>query len=63
MNGRKLYRSRSNRMITGVCGGIGEFFNIDPTLVRLGVVLLSLFTLGTAVVGYLIASVVVPNSP
>ena len=34
--GKKLYRSGSNRMLCGVCGGIGEYLNIDPTLVRLG---------------------------
>ena len=39
MDGKKLYRSRQNRMICGVCGGVGEYFNIDPTLIRLGVAL------------------------
>ena len=33
---KKLFRSRENRMICGVCGGVAEYFNIDPTLVRLG---------------------------
>jgi phage shock protein C len=32
---KKLYRSRENRMLGGVCGGLGEYFDIDPTLVRL----------------------------
>ena len=41
MHDRKLYRSSTNCMLAGVCGGIGEFFNIDPTLVRLGWVLFS----------------------
>ena len=40
MDGKKLYRSRKNRMLCGVCGGIGEYLNIDPTLVRLLAVLL-----------------------
>ena len=35
---KRLYRSEKNRMIAGVCGGIAEYFNIDPTLVRLGFV-------------------------
>ena len=35
---RKLYRSNTNRMICGVCGGIGEYLNVDPTLVRLSIV-------------------------
>ena len=41
---RKLYRSKRRRLLGGVCGGIGEMFNIDATLVRLLVVLLSFFT-------------------
>lgn len=40
MDGKKLYRSRKSRMLCGVCGGIGEYLNIDPTLVRLLAVLL-----------------------
>ncbi len=40
MNTRRLHRSRTNRMIAGVCGGLGEYFNINPTLVRLLFVLL-----------------------
>ncbi len=35
MNGKKLYRSESNRMLCGVCAGIAEYFDIDPTLIRL----------------------------
>ena len=40
MKGKKLYRSRENAMLAGVCGGIGEYFDIDPTLVRLAWVVL-----------------------
>ena len=40
MKGKKLYRSRENAMLAGVCGGIGEFFDIDPTIVRLAWVVL-----------------------
>ena len=36
---KKLYRSKASRMLCGVCGGIGEYFNIDPTLIRLAFVL------------------------
>ena len=35
MNGKRLYRSESNRMLCGVCAGIAEYFNLDPTLIRL----------------------------
>ena len=39
MNGKKLYKSRDNRMISGVCAGIAEYFNMDPTIIRLAWVL------------------------
>ncbi len=42
MKGKKLYRSESDRVLCGVCAGIAEYFDIDPTLVRLGWILLSL---------------------
>lgn len=64
MNGepKKLYRSRKERMIAGVCGGVGVYFGIDPTLVRL------LFVFGTLLGGpgllaYLIMLLVVPEEP
>ena len=44
---KKLFRSRENRMICGVCGGVAEYFNIDPTLVRLGWVLVAACSFGT----------------
>lgn len=61
MNGKKLYKSNTNRMICGVCGGLGEFFGIDPTIVRLIVVLLGCTT--TGIILYLIAAVIIPNDP
>ena len=39
---KKLYRSKTDRKIAGICGGLGEYFNVDPTLVRVGFVLLAL---------------------
>ena len=57
---KKLYRSESNRMIAGVCGGIAEYFDIDPTLVRLGFVLFCLAG-GSGVLAYLIAAIVIPK--
>ena len=56
---RKLYRSYSNRMLCGVCGGIGEFFHIDPTIVRLVWVLLSIP--GPGIIAYLLASIIIPT--
>lgn len=58
---RKLYRSRSERMIAGVCGGLGEYFGIDPTLVRLLFVVATLFGGPAGPVAYLIFMIVVPN--
>ena len=60
MEMKKLYRSESNRMIAGVCGGIAEYFDIDPTLVRLGFVLFCLAG-GSGVPAYLIAAIVIPK--
>ena len=62
MKGKKLYSSRENAMLAGVCGGIGEFFDIDPTLVRLAWVVLG-FCGGVGLWAYLIASVIIPQRP
>lgn len=59
----KLYRSHRERMISGVCGGIAEYFGADPTLVRLIAVLLTLVSFGSAVVAYIVMSIVVPEEP
>jgi phage shock protein C len=59
----KLYRSKNNKMIAGVCGGIGEYFKIDPTLVRLLWLLISLMSVGGGVVAYIIAWIIVPQEP
>ena len=61
-SGKTLRRSREHRMLSGVCGGIGEYFNIDPTLVRIGVVALTLFTGGTGLLAYGIAWIVMPEA-
>ncbi len=57
---KKLYRSSSNKMVAGVCGGIGEYFQIDPTLVRLGFVALS-FLAGGGLMVYILASIIIPS--
>lgn len=62
MNEKRLYKSRRSKMICGVCGGIAEYFNIDPTLVRLGFALLA-FGWGSGLLAYLIAAVVMPENP
>ena len=59
---KKLFRSSTDRKICGVCGGIAEYFNIDSTLVRLGVVLLSCLAFGAGVIAYIIAAIVMPEA-
>ncbi len=57
---KKLERSRSNRVVGGVCGGIANYLNMDPTLVRVLTVVLSLFT-GVPIVIYIVLLFVVPE--
>ncbi|NLN42420.1 MAG: PspC domain-containing protein, partial [Clostridiales bacterium] len=59
----KLYRSRSQKMIAGVCGGIAEYFNIDVTLIRLIWALVSIPSFGTGILVYIIASIIIPERP
>lgn len=62
MNGKKLYRSKDNAMLAGVCGGLGEFFGIDPTLIRLGWCVFS-FCAGAGIWAYIIAAFIIPSRP
>ena len=59
MSVKKLYRSAANRWLGGVCGGIGEYFNVDPTLIRL-VWILFLFAGGAGLLAYIIAWIIIP---
>lgn len=59
---RKLYRSRSDRIISGVCGGLGQFFGIDSTLLRIIFVLLAIFG-GSGIIIYLVMWLIVPEEP
>ena len=62
MNTKRLYRSRENRQIAGVCAGLAEYFNVDPTLVRL--VFVAMFLLGgPGILIYIIMMIVVPEEP
>ncbi|HEX2252671.1 MAG TPA: PspC domain-containing protein [Thermoanaerobaculia bacterium] len=59
-----LYRSRTNRMLAGVCGGIARHFNLDPTLVRILYVVISLFSAAVpGVLLYVILWIIVPEEP
>lgn len=57
---KKLHKSRHNKMIAGICGGIGEYFDIDPTLIRLGWVLFCAMG-GSGFVAYIIAAIIIPE--
>ena len=61
MNEKRLYRSRKSKMICGVCGGIGEYFNIDPTLIRLVFILFG--CTGGGILAYIIAAIIIPDNP
>jgi len=56
---RRLYRSRSDRMLWGVCGGLAKYFDMDPTIVRVIAVLL-VFANGLGIIAYVIMAIVVP---
>ena len=59
---KRLYRSAHNKTITGVLGGVGEYLDVDPTIVRLIYILLTFFTgIVPGVVGYLLATAIVPK--
>jgi len=57
---KRLFRSKSNRIIAGVCGGVGEYFGIDPTVVRLLWVLFT-FLGGSGILAYIICWIVIPE--
>ncbi len=64
MNQKKLYKSKTDRKLCGVCAGIAEYFGIDPTIVRLGAVILTLATAQlTGLVAYFICALVIPDDP
>lgn len=57
---KRLYRSNNSRMLCGVCGGIAEYFDIDPTLVRLGWALFCALG-GSGIIAYIIAAIIIPE--
>jgi phage shock protein C len=59
----RLYRSRTMRVISGLCGGLGNYFNLDPTIVRILWVLFAFASFGTALLVYIILIFVVPEEP
>ncbi len=59
---KRLYRSRTERVLGGVCGGIAEYFGVDPTLVRL-LALVLILAGGAGIIAYIIAWIVIPEEP
>ena len=59
---KRLYRSENEKMIAGVCSGIAEYFDIDPTLIRLAWVLFCALG-GSGIIAYIIAAIIIPAKP
>ena len=59
---KKLYKSNTDKKLCGVCGGIAEYLNIDPTVIRLILVLAAVFA-GTGILAYIIAALIMPDKP
>lgn len=60
---RKLYRSRRDKKLLGLCGGLSEMLNVDATLLRILLIVVTIFTSGTVIFIYLIAGLVIPKEP
>jgi len=58
---KKLYRIEDGKILAGVCGGLGDYLNLDYSIVRLIVVVLSIGSIGLGLIGYIIAAMIVPT--
>jgi len=58
---KKLFRSTKNRMVAGVCGGIGDYFSVDPTVIRLAWVIFTLISMGVGIIAYIMAWIIIPE--
>lgn len=63
MRDKKLYKSDTNRVICGVCGGIGEYLNLDSTVIRLIMLVMVFLGVGSGVLIYLAAALIMPEPP
>lgn len=59
---KRLYRSRKDKMLAGICGGLAEYFAVDPSLVRIACVLLCLYA-GTGLLVYILAAIIISEDP
>ncbi len=60
---KRLYRSRKDRMLAGVCGGLGEHTDVDPNIIRLIWVIVTIFSFGIGIIVYLVAWIILPEEP
>ena len=60
---KRLYRSRKDKVISGVCGGIAEYLEVDPVVVRLVWAILTVISMGMGILAYLVAWVIIPEEP
>lgn len=61
---KKLYKSSDDFKISGICGGVGEYFEVDPTLIRLGIIILTIATgIIPGIIGYIVAVIIIPKKP
>lgn len=58
---KRLYRSKTQRMVGGICGGLGEYLDVDPTVIRLVWAVLTLLTWGIGLLAYVVAWIIVPE--
>ena len=58
---KRLYRSRNERLLGGICGGVGRYYETDPNLVRILWVVLTLLSVGIGIVAYLVAWILIPE--
>lgn len=58
---KRLFKSKNDRKLCGVCGGLAEHLNVDPTLIRLGVAFVTLCSLGFGIVAYIVAAIIIPD--
>jgi phage shock protein C len=60
---KRLYRSRNDRVVAGVCAGLGHYFNLDPVLIRVIAVILGFMSFGTVLLLYLVLALIIPLEP
>ena len=58
---KRLYKIEEGKKLDGVCGGIAEYAGVDPTLIRLGWAVVTLFTAGTGLLAYIICAIIMPK--